>query len=196
MMDREWSKPCMIKSINKTSTINRRKFDETFKREAVEQLDFQWQGCCGHRPGVGAEGREALFLEEALCPGSCADIQSQLNVALAENRHLREQRDILKKTLGILSEPSANVTHGFEAMTKSDFSILSLCDNLNVSPGGYHGWRKRCHHAGPRALENQTLGRKIVSIFDESRETYAVARAWSKSCARRDTNTAAIASLG
>jgi transposase-like protein len=35
MMDREWSKPCMIKSINKTSTINRRKFDETFKREAV-----------------------------------------------------------------------------------------------------------------------------------------------------------------
>ena len=35
MMDREWGKPCMIKSINKTSTINRRKFDETFKREAV-----------------------------------------------------------------------------------------------------------------------------------------------------------------
>ena len=79
---------------------------------------------------------------------------------------------------------------------KNDFSILSLCDNLNVSPSGYHGWRKRCHHPGPRALENQTLGQKIVSIFDESRETYAVARAWSKSCARRDTNTAAIASLG
>jgi len=59
---------------------------------------------------------------------------------------------------------------------KNDFSILSLCDNLNVSPSGYHGWRKRCHHPGPRALENQTLGQKIVSIFDESRETYGSPR--------------------
>jgi hypothetical protein len=31
---------------------------------------------------------------------------------LRENRHLREQRDILKKTLGILSEPSTNATNG------------------------------------------------------------------------------------
>ena len=45
-------------------------------------------------------------------PGSSADLQAQLDAALREVRHLREQRDILKKTLGIISEPSINVTQG------------------------------------------------------------------------------------
>jgi len=35
-----------------------------------------------------------------------------LDQALRENRHLKEQRDILKKTLGILSEPSGTATYG------------------------------------------------------------------------------------
>jgi hypothetical protein len=42
-----------------------------------------------------------------------ADLQARLEAAERENRHLREQRDILKKTLGILSEPPMNVTNGF-----------------------------------------------------------------------------------
>ena len=43
---------------------------------------------------------------------SPADLQSQLDAARCEIRHLREQRDILKKTLGILSEPSTNAING------------------------------------------------------------------------------------
>ena len=45
-------------------------------------------------------------------PGSLADLQGQLDSAQREIRHLREQRDILKKTLGILSEPPASATNG------------------------------------------------------------------------------------
>ena len=45
-------------------------------------------------------------------PRSLADLQGQLDVALRDNRRLREQRDILKKTLGILSEPSLNASNG------------------------------------------------------------------------------------
>jgi hypothetical protein len=45
-------------------------------------------------------------------PGSLADLQSRLDVVQREIRHLREQRDILKKTLGILSEPLPNATKG------------------------------------------------------------------------------------
>jgi hypothetical protein len=41
-----------------------------------------------------------------------ADLQSQLDDAQREIQHLRQQRDILKKTLGILSEPSPNVMNG------------------------------------------------------------------------------------
>jgi len=45
-------------------------------------------------------------------PVTLAQAQAQLEAAQREIRHLKEQRDILKKTLGILSEPPANVTNG------------------------------------------------------------------------------------
>lgn len=115
----------MIKPIIKTSIKSRRKFDETFKHEAVNnwlssgksaEVIAQDLGLKAERlyswrkrfAPADAGGRAAAGAK----PGSCADLQAQLDTALRENRHLREQRDILKKTLGILSEPSANVTHG------------------------------------------------------------------------------------
>ena len=103
----------------------RRQFDEAFKREAVQNwltsgksaeviaqelgLNanrlYAWKhrfapADAGGRAGAGAK------------PGSVADLQGQLEAALRENRHLREQRDILKKTLGILSEPSPSAMNG------------------------------------------------------------------------------------
>ncbi len=109
----------MIKSIKEASVQKRREFDETFKREAVnnwlssgksagiialelglkvERL-YAWRkrfapADAGGRASAGAK------------PGSPSALQAQLDAALREVRHLREQRDILKKTLGILSEPS------------------------------------------------------------------------------------------
>jgi hypothetical protein len=41
-----------------------------------------------------------------------ADLQDQLDASQRENRHLREQCTILKKTLGILSEPSSSGMNG------------------------------------------------------------------------------------
>jgi transposase-like protein len=46
-------------------------------------------------------------------PGSVVDLQGQLAAAQRELRHVREQCTILKKTLGILSEPSVNGMNGF-----------------------------------------------------------------------------------
>ena len=46
-------------------------------------------------------------------PPVAADLQAELEAARREIRHLREQRDILKKTLGILSEPPASAMNGF-----------------------------------------------------------------------------------
>ena len=104
----------------------RRKFDETFKREAVnnwlasgksaeviaQELGinsnrlYAWKQCFAP---ADAGGKAAAGAK----PGTPADLQAQLNAALRENRHLREQRDILKKTLAILSEPSPNAMNGF-----------------------------------------------------------------------------------
>ena len=114
-----------MKPIKKPSVQIRRKFDSTFKREAVlnwlssgksaeiigQELGilparlYAWRK---HFAPADAEGGAAAGAK----PASCGDLQSQLQAAQREIRHLREQRDILKKTLGILSEPPINATHG------------------------------------------------------------------------------------
>lgn len=111
--------------MKQTSAKTRRQFDETFKREAVQNwlasgksaetiaqelglnsnLLYAWKktfapGAAGGRAAPGAK------------PGSPADLQSQLDAARRELARVREQRDILKKTLGILSEPSLIATNG------------------------------------------------------------------------------------
>jgi transposase len=106
-----------------TSVQERRKFDETFKREAVQNwlqsgkpasviagelglnanLLYAWRKLI---PAV-AGGRAT-----AAKPGSVADLQDQLDASQREVRHLREQCTILKKTLGILSEPFSNGMNG------------------------------------------------------------------------------------
>jgi transposase-like protein len=125
MTDREMGKPCMLKPIKENSVSVRRKFDPTFKREAVQnwlasgksaEVVAKELGILANRlyawrkrfAPVDAGGKAATGAK----PGSYADLQVQLDVALRENRHLREQRDILKKTLGILSEPSTNALPG------------------------------------------------------------------------------------
>jgi transposase-like protein len=114
-----------MKPIKETSVKTRRKFDETFKREAVQNwltsgksaeviaqelgLSVSRLYAWKHRLVPVDAGRKAAAGTK---PGSVADLQGQLDAALRENRHLREQRDILKKTLGILSEPSTNAMNG------------------------------------------------------------------------------------
>jgi transposase-like protein len=113
----------MIKSIKTTPKQTRRKFDATFKREAVQN----WLNSGKSAEVVGEElGLNANLLyawrklvpdgaggrAPSAKPGSVADLQGQLEAAQRELRHTREQVIILKKTLGILSEPSSNGTNG------------------------------------------------------------------------------------
>jgi transposase-like protein len=109
--------------MKQTSVRERRKFDETFKREAVTN----WLRSSKSAEVVGEElGITANLLyawrklvpavaggrATAVKPGSVADLQDQLDASQRENRHLREQCTILKKTLGILSEPSSSGMNG------------------------------------------------------------------------------------
>jgi transposase-like protein len=109
--------------MKQTSVPERRKFDITFKREAVQN----WLNSGKSAEVVGEElGLTAKLLyawrklvpavaggrATAAKPGSVADLQSQLEASQRENRHLRDQCTILKKTLGILSEPSSSGMNG------------------------------------------------------------------------------------
>ncbi len=111
--------------MKKSTVKTRRKFDNIFKREAVQNwlssgrsaeviadelglssnLLYAWKkllapAAAGGRAAAGAK------------PGSPADLQSQLDATRRELARVSEQRDILKKTLGILSEPSASAMNG------------------------------------------------------------------------------------
>lgn len=59
---------------------------------------------------------------------------------------------------------------------KSDYPILSLCANLEVSPSGYYAWQKRRATPSPRTVENQTLAKQIEAIHTQSRQTYGSPR--------------------
>ena len=109
--------------MKQTSVPARRKFDQAFKREAV--LNWLQSGksaeVVGEELGINANQLYAWRKlvpavaggrATAAKPGSVADLQSQLDASQREIRHLREQCTILKKTLGILSEPSSNAMNG------------------------------------------------------------------------------------
>jgi transposase-like protein len=111
--------------MKQTSVLVRRKFDETFKREAV--LNWLHSGksatVVGEELGITANLLYAWrkLVADVAGPGatrvksvSVADLQGQLDAAQRENRHLREQCQILKKTLGILSEPPTSAINGFK----------------------------------------------------------------------------------
>jgi transposase-like protein len=115
----------MMKHMQQTPVKVRRKFDETFKRESVQHWLQSGQSAEAVAQELGLQANRLYAWKQDFAPavagggatagakpGSLADLQGQLDAALRENRHLREQRDILKKTLGILSEPSLNATNG------------------------------------------------------------------------------------
>ena len=115
-----------MKPIKESPPKTRRKFDPTFKREAVGNWLSSGKSAAVVAKELGLT-KGLLFAWRKLLPPDAAggraaaggrrptasDLQSQLDEARRENRHLREQRDILKKTLGILSEPPSSASNGY-----------------------------------------------------------------------------------
>lgn len=93
----------------------RRKFDATFKREAVALWLSSGKSAREVAGELGIPEKRLYIWKKVHAPASPIS-QSQMETELAalrrENAHLRQQRDILKKTLGILSEPPSNATNG------------------------------------------------------------------------------------
>jgi transposase len=93
----------------------RRKFDSAFKREAVAL----WLSSGKSAREIGAElGITERHLHTwhkkhaPATPIQRTEMETELVTLRRENALLRQQRDILKKTLGILSEPPNSATNG------------------------------------------------------------------------------------
>lgn len=95
----------------------RRRYDEVFKREAVNHWLSSGRSAETIAQELGVKSKQIYAWRKRFAPNATvgqpattlAEAQAQLAAAQREIRHLRDQRDILKKTLGILSElpPSA-----------------------------------------------------------------------------------------
>ena len=112
-----------MKSNKVIAPKNRRKFDETFKREALNNWLDSDKSAVVIGQELGVSPARLYAWKKRFAPAgaseatggakrsSMAELQAQLAEVQRENHHLREQRDILKKTLGILSEPVRSVSH-------------------------------------------------------------------------------------
>ena len=107
--------------------MKHKKFDKDFKEHAVNL----WMGSGKSAREIGIEldiKPDRLYVwKEALGMGSVLavtkegaqnkrrrpeELEAELTQLRRENQYLRQQRDILKKTLGILSEESNSDTNG------------------------------------------------------------------------------------
>ena len=111
--------------MNQTPVKVRRKFDETFKREALQNWLNSGKSAAVIAGALGLKANRLYAWKQAFAPAaaggkaaagakpaSLAELQTQLAAARREIARISEQRDILKKTLGILSEPSPNAMNG------------------------------------------------------------------------------------
>ena len=106
------------KTVELAPAARRKRYDETFKQQAVEN----WIRT--DKPGtqIAAElGISYPSLKEwkrrytGQAMPARTDLAAENRALKAELARVREQRDILKKTLGIFTEPSRNVTKSLNA---------------------------------------------------------------------------------
>jgi transposase len=94
---------------------SRRKFDETFKRDAVTLWVNSGKSAGEVAADLGIAENRLYSWKRQFAPSTGfapGQVETELAALRRENAYLREQRDILKKTLGILSEPPKSVSHG------------------------------------------------------------------------------------
>src|ERR1041385_931944 len=59
---------------------------------------------------------------------------------------------------------------------KAQHHVTTLCEALQVLPGGYYDWKARQSTPSPRQAEDRQLQAQIVQLHQESRQTYGVPR--------------------
>lgn len=94
-----------------TSKKSRRRFDRAFKQQAVELWAQSNKSGAEMAAELGIEPNRLYAWRERLAP-TAEELAAQNAALRREIENLRQQRDILKKTLGILSELPTSGTHG------------------------------------------------------------------------------------
>ena len=104
-----------VKEAQKAEVKPRRRFDAAFRRDAVALWLSSGKSAREIASELGVAQRHLYLWKKthaASTPATQAQMESELEALRRENVLLRQQRDVLKKTLGILSEPPSNASNG------------------------------------------------------------------------------------
>lgn len=118
--------------------------------------------------------RQAGLGEGLRSDGLTTSEREELNRLRRENRVLREEREILAKSRGLVRDGDrlAAVT-AFVSANQAMYAIATMCRVL-VSASGYYAWLKRPPCA--RARTDAELISRIRAIHQYSRQTYGAPR--------------------
>jgi transposase len=106
-------------------TRSRRKFDIEFKRQAVQMVLTDHKSCRAVEKDLGiGQGIVYRWVREAKADplncfpgnGKIKPSEADVHLLLKENEHLRRERDILKKALGIFSRMPSRSTSSSQIM--------------------------------------------------------------------------------
>jgi transposase len=104
-----------VKEAQRSELKARRKFDAAFKRDAVALWLSSGKSARQIAQELGVAERHLYHWKKThapATPATQAQMEAELSALRRENALLRQQRDVLKKTLGILSEPPSNASNG------------------------------------------------------------------------------------
>ncbi|QNA97279.1 IS3 family transposase [Stenotrophomonas maltophilia] len=131
------------------SRITRRSYTDEFKHQAVElaeslgpaaaarQLEMSVKTLANWLDAVRA-GRS--LTSEARRPAT--DLESEISRLRAENANLKMEREILKKSGGVLCQ-RVQVRYAFVASQRTHYPTRLLCRVLGVSVSGFHDYLRR-----------------------------------------------------
>jgi transposase len=131
--------------MNNAPKTNYRRYDEAFKRQAVEP--WLVSGLSGRQIAaeLGINEQSLKVWQQQFKQLPAGRVAPTLDALQAENRRLQrelrraqEQRDILKN-LGHNLRTERERFVRIQAM-QDDHSIAALCEALAVSRSGYHAW--------------------------------------------------------
>ncbi|WP_338826103.1 IS3 family transposase [Neomoorella thermoacetica] len=164
---------------------SRRKYDEEFKRNAVELCRTSGKTTSQIARDLGINSsmlnrwrREQVKYGERAFPGIGKQMRG--TDLEEENRRLKkelaiaeEERDILKKAGGHLLQ-NAEMKYRFIREHTGTFRVETMCRVLKVSRTGYYRWLKR--PVSQRRSQDEIIKEKILNIYNKSRKTYGSPR--------------------
>jgi putative transposase len=160
----------------------RRRFDDDFKAQAVRLVLDEGKS-------VGSVARDLDLTETALREwvnraradrtkgktGLTTAEREELARLRRENRILQEEREILKKSNGVLREAEP-VRFAFIAAKKAEHRVTILCRCMRVTRSGFYAWTRRGLSA--RAQRDLVLRTKLRAFHAASGHRYGRPRLW------------------